>query len=206
MDDIKQAYIKGLVDTDAFLIRSISEEPFTLRSGKKSYMFLDHSRVAGSPMAYKAFIDGIVYLLKKAYGTSGYILCNVDSKISPQMVGSLAYKLDKPQIIYKSKELTAAEKGTNKQLTGNLEWQLPVAIPDDVMTGGDGTAKIVGDLIQSTFPKVKDIQIFVGFIRETKASTYKTHHIVTRDELLDIVWDKLSIDQQKAIDRERKGL
>ncbi len=157
-------------------------------------------------MAYKAFIDGIVYLLKKAYGTSGYILCNVDSKISPQMVGSLAYKLDKPQIIYKSKELTAAEKGTNKQLTGNLEWQLPVAIPDDVMTGGDGTAKIVGDLIQSTFPKVKDIQIFVGFIRETKASTYKTHHIVTRDELLDIVWEKLSIDQQKAIDRERKGL
>jgi transcriptional regulatory protein LevR len=88
-------------------------------------------------------------------------------------------------------------------LTGNLDWSLPVAIPDDVMTGGDGTAKKVGDLIHESFPKIQDIQIFVGFIRELKESTYKTHYVVTRDELIDIVWNTLSPMQQEAVTKER---
>jgi orotate phosphoribosyltransferase len=201
--DIKEKYVRGLLETNAFIVKPIDEEPFTLRSGKKSYMFLDHARVATSKTAYKAFIDAIAYLLKEAHESRDFILCNVDSKISAQMVGSLAYILEKPQIIFKSKELTAVEKGTQKQLTGNLDWSLPVAIPDDVMTGGDGTAKKVGDLIHESFPKIQDIQIFVGFIRELKESTYKTHYVVTRDELIDIVWNTLSPMQQEAVTKER---
>lgn len=200
---LKQKYVEGLLETNAFLVKSIHENPFTLRSGKHSYLFLDHSRIASSAKAYGAFIDVIKYLIQYIYGNKKIVLCNVDSKISAQMVGSIAYILKKPQIIFKSKELTAVEKGTQKQLTGNVEWTMPVSIIDDVMTGGDGTAKNVADLILSTFPKIIDIQIFVGFIREVKQSTYKTHYVLTRDELIDIVWKKLSPEQQKAIEKER---
>jgi orotate phosphoribosyltransferase len=203
-EQIKSEYIAGLMQTNAFIVRSIEEEPFTLRSGKKSCMFLDHSRVASSPKAYKAFIYGISFLLHKVYGDKEFILCNIDSKISAQMVGSLAYSLDKPQIIFKSTALVAVENGTKKQLTGDLSWNLPVALPDDVMTGGDGTAKNVGDLIRDTFPHIKDIQIFVGFIREPKESTYKSHYLITRDELVDHIWSDLSAGQIKAIEIERK--
>ena len=205
-DDVKKQYIEGLLATDSFLVKSVKENPYTLRGGKKSYMYLDQRKLASSSKAYKAFIDGISYLLIEEYGHKEFILCNVDSKISAQMVGSLAYKLDKPQIIFKSKELTAVEKGEQQQLSGDLNWNLPVAIPDDVMTGGDGTAKNVGDLVRGTFHKIKDVQIFVGFIRQPKESTFETHYLITRDELIDIIWSNLSKDQQKAIDRECKEL
>lgn len=203
-ESLKQNYVAGLLATQAFLVKSINETPFTLRSGRQSYMFLDHSRVASSPKAYKAFIDVISHLLRNVYDDKKFVLCNVDSKISAQMVGSVAYSLEKPQIIFKSKALVAIEKGTQKQLTGDLDWTMPVAILDDVMTGGDGTAKNVADLIIETFPKIKDIQIFVGFIRDVKPSTYKTHHVLTRDELIEIAWDKLSPEQKQAIEKERE--
>ena len=201
--DLKKHYVEGLLETNAFLVKSINETPFTLRSGRNSYIFLDHSKVASSPKAYKAFVDVINALLLKVYGDNNFLLCNVDSKISAQMVGSSAYSLEKPQIVFKSAQLTAIEKGTQRQLTGNLDWNMPVAILDDVMTGGDGTAKNVGDLILTTFSKIRDIQIFVGFVRELKESTYKTHYALTRDELLDIIWEKLSPEQKQAIEKEK---
>lgn len=202
--DIKQKYIDGLIATNAFIVKSINEEPFTKRSGQKSYIFLDHSKVASSPKGYRAFIDGIQYLLEQSYGTNDFILCNVDSKISAQMAGSVAYNLDKAQIIYKSSRLVEIEKGTFNQLTGDPEWKLPVAILDDVVTGGDGTAKGVGDLIHAEFPYIKDIQIFVGFTREVAKNTYKTHYILTMDELIHIVWNTLSDEQKQAVEKEVK--
>ncbi len=201
---LKQNYVDGLIETEAFLVRSINETPFTLRSGKQSCMFLDHSKVTSSAKAYKSFIDVMQYLVHETYGSKKYVLCNIDSKISAQMVGSVAYNLDLPQIIYKSQALTSIEKGPMRQMTGNPEWNLPVALLDDVATGRDGTAKDVGDLIKKAFPKIKDIQIFVGFIREVQKTTYKMNYVITRDELIDIVWKKLTSGQQKAIEKERK--
>ena len=64
---LKQNYINSLLETKTVLIKSINEEPFTLRSGRKSYMFFDHSRLAASPRGYKVFIDTIQYLLTETY-------------------------------------------------------------------------------------------------------------------------------------------
>ncbi|HSX08563.1 MAG TPA: hypothetical protein VLF93_00220 [Candidatus Saccharimonadales bacterium] len=201
---LKQNYIKGLLDTNALLVKSINEEPFTMRNGKKSCMFMDHSKLATSAKAYRAFIDAIEFLLKETYEKNEFILCNVDSKISAQMVGSVAYNLEKSQIIYKSSALTAIEKGPHRQMTGNPAWDLPVAILDDVSSGNDATAKGVGDLAKETFKKISDIQIFVGYIREIKPTTYKMHYLLTRKELVTIVWDDLTHEQQAAIEKERK--
>jgi orotate phosphoribosyltransferase len=202
---LKENYIDSLIKTQAFIVKSIDEEPFMLRSGKQSYMFLDHSKVASSAIAYKAFIEVIQYLLHETYGDNEFILCNIDSKISAQMVGSVAYNLSKPQIIYKSTALTEVEKGTQRQLTGDQNWNLPVALLDDVMTGGDGTAKNVGDLVGESFSKVTDIQIFVGFVRTVKESKYKTHYVLTRDELLATIWEQLAPKQQQAVNQERSN-
>lgn len=199
---LKDNYVKGLLETKAILIKQIDEEPFTLRSGKQSFMFFDHSKLAVSPFAFKAFIDAIQYELKETYKTKQFILCNVDSKISAQMVGSVAYNLDIPQIIYKSNALVAVEKGPKRQMTGDTDWNMPVAILDDVATGSDGTAKGVGDLVIDSFPKIKDVQIFVGFIRVIKPTTYKMHHLITQKELLEIVWPTLNRKQQLAINKE----
>lgn len=205
-DELKQNYVKGLIATNAFIVKSMDDEPFTLRSGRKSYMFTDHSRIAASSEAYKALVDAMQALLIKTYSNNNYILCNVDSKISAQLVGSVAYNLSLPQIIYKSKALTAIEKETARQLTGDQAWDKPVAVLDDVATGKDGTAKEVGDLVLEAFPKIKDIQIFVGFIREPQKTTYKINYILTRDELLAIVWETLSEGQRQAVQKEKDGL
>jgi orotate phosphoribosyltransferase len=201
---LKQNYIQGLLDTKALLVKSINEEPFTMRNGKKSCMYMNHSKLATSPHAYKAFIDAIQFLLKETYREDEFIVCNVDSKISSQMVGSVAYNLKKPQIIYKSSALTAIEKGTHLQMTGDPTWNLPVAILDDVSSGYDATAKGVGDLAKETFKKIPDVQIFVGYIREIKQTTYKMRYLLTREELVTIVWNDLTPGQQAAIEKERK--
>jgi orotate phosphoribosyltransferase len=202
---LKEEYIKSLIETNAFTVKSINEEPFVKRNGQKSYMFLDHSRVATSPSAYKSFINAIQALLSERFSDKEFIICNVDSKISAQMVGSVAYNLNKPQIVYKSKELTAIEKGPGRQLTGDLGWSSPVALLDDGVTGGDGTAKSVADLVIKTFPEIENVEIFVGFVRdELKESTYKTHHILALKELIDIIWNDLSIDQKRAIEKEKE--
>src|SRR5260370_16297643 len=103
---IKDKYIQALMDTGAILIRSIKEEPFTLRSGKKSYIFINHSILASSSNGYKSFIDAIKELILSVYKEKEFVLCNVDSKISAQMAESLAYILNKQQIIFKPKNLT----------------------------------------------------------------------------------------------------
>jgi orotate phosphoribosyltransferase len=199
---LKKEYIQCLLASKTILIKSVDEVPFTLRSGRKSYMFFDHSKLAISPKSYKIFIDAIQYLLDQTYDKNEFILCNVDSKISAQMVGSVAYNMTKPQIIYKSQALLTVEKGSQRQMTGDSNWSMPVAILDDVATGSDGTAKNVGDLVMQTFPTIKDIQIFVGFIREIKQPTYNMHYLVTQKELLDILWTSLQPGQQKAIEKE----
>ena len=201
-EQLKQQYVDALLHTKAFLIKSLEEEPFTLRSGKKSYMFLDHSRLAADPEAFRSFVNVMAAQIGDTFGTEPIVLCNVDSKISAQLVGSVAYNLKLPQIIYKSKQLTDVEKGTAKQMTGDETWAMPAVILDDVMTGGDGTAKGVGDLIKETFPKIPNIHIFVGFTRDIARSTYPSHHILTRNELINIVWDSLSAGQRTAVQKE----
>jgi orotate phosphoribosyltransferase len=204
-EKVKQNYIDQLLAAKALLVRSIDEEPFTLRSGRKSCMFFDHSILATRPEGFRAFIDVIMALVLDTFGEQKIVLCNVDSKISAQMVGAVAYNLKLPQIIYKSSSLVAVEKGPSRQMTGDTHWNLPVAILDDVMTGGDGTAKGVGDLVKEAFPKIGDIHIFVGFTRVVKPSTYPSHHVITQNELLNQAWDTLTKGQQRAIEKERQS-
>jgi orotate phosphoribosyltransferase len=202
----KNKYIEALMHTGAILIRSIEEEPFTLRSGKKSYVFINHSILASSSTGYKSFIDAIKELILSVYKEKEFVLCNVDSKISAQMAGSLAYILNKPQIIFKSKELTQIEKGPGQQLTGDAKWKLPVVIVDDVLTGGDGTAAKVGKLVREYFPDISGIQIFTGFVRSREknaSATFPTHSVLSFDEVIDYAWDSLTPNQQKAIEKEK---
>lgn len=202
----QKLYIKALIKTQSIQVRSINEKPFILRSGKESYIFINHARLASSPHGYKAFIDAICILVQNIFKSKEFIFCNADSKISAQMVGSLAYILNKPQIIFKSKELTVIEKGSGEQLTGDPKWNLPIIIADDVISSRDGTAANVGKLVQKTFPRVKDIQIFVGVARSRNLIqgklNFASHAVLSFDEIIADVWNSLSSSQQKAVEKE----
>lgn len=206
---VVQRYTKALMDTKAVQFRSLDDEPFTLRNGKKSYVYVNHAKLAVSAQGYKLLIDAIAELLGKMYGKKDYILCNVDSKISAQMTGSLAYALNKRQMIYKSDQFTAIEKGPGVQLTGDTNWDLPVAVIDDVTTTG-ATAKNVAQIIRNTFPKVKGIDIFVGVVRSkglpellADNDEFPLHSVLTLNELLNILEPTVLEEQKKAIRVER---
>lgn len=197
-------YAQGLRRTGAIEVKTVTEEPFTLRSGRRSYVYINHARLAQDPEGYRAFIDSVGDLLHEAYGENDFIVCNVDSKISPQMVGSLAYTMNKPQIVFRSEELTATEKGSGQQLTGDRSWNLPVAIIDDVATGGDGTATHVAQLIREQFPNIRDIQLFVGLVRNMETpSTFPIHAVFNYETLMQQLWNSLSPEQQQAWEKEK---
>ncbi|HVZ58719.1 MAG TPA: hypothetical protein VG935_03150 [Patescibacteria group bacterium] len=204
-------YIDALMETKAVQFRSVDEEPFTLRSGKKSYVYVNHARLAVLARGFELLIDSLADLLTSHYGQQDFILCNVDSKISAQMAGALAYKLNKRQVIFKSDQFTAIEKGPGEQLTGLTSWDDPIAIVDDVTTTG-ATAKNVAEVIAKTFPKIKDIDIFVGVVRSkglpellSDNQRFPLHSVLTLNELLNILAPTAKEEEKKAMRAEQEA-
>lgn len=113
--------------------------------------------------------------------------------------------MNKPLFIYRSDNLVKVEKGGTSRLTGDISLKLPLAIVDDVVSTIDGTSKRLADRVLEEFPNITDVQIFVGLARKTGQTTYKTHYILTYDELIDKVWNTLSDGQKKAIEKERRN-
>lgn len=201
----KDRYVDALIKSNALLVKSIGEDQFVLRSGKKSCMFLNQSLLALKPEFYRAYIDTMQELLVEHYGKRDFIICNVDSKLSPQLTGALAYIMNKPLFIYRSDHLVAVERGGTSQITGDTDSMLPMAIVDDVVSTIDGTSKRLADRIAKEYPQVSGIQIFVGLSRVTGATTYPTHYILTYKQLIEKIWDTLTEGQKMAIEKEREN-
>lgn len=201
-------YTRALIYSQCIQIRGINETPFTLRNGSKSYIYVDHSKIASSTKTYQLIIEALRNLLMQTFKQQEFILVNVDSKISPQLTGTLAYLLKQSQFIFKSKALTAAEKGPFKQLSGDESTNLPVAIIDDVYTPGDDTAENVMALIKQQFPKVKQIELVVGLIRDlsktskTNTPPFPVHSLVSLSEVLKVIYPSLPPLQQQAVAKE----
>jgi len=202
----KEKYCNFLYKNKSLCIRNPEEEPYHLRSGGRSRMYIDHAKIGCDSASFSAFVQAIGELLPK---NKPFTLCNVDSKISAQMVGALAYSLIVPQIIYKSDEMVRLEKGPMQQLAVPSGKVQSVFILDDVGTTG-ATVINVAKLIRNKLGERVPITLLVGLVRDPNIFTEKLkkysityRHIITLDELLTIHWGSFTDNQKKAILMER---
>jgi orotate phosphoribosyltransferase len=127
LEELKSRYVEGIYQTKALLIR---ETPFTLQSGKKSHIYLNHRNFL-SQHNYLALVTQIYTELAKQI-KGEFMLGAVDSITSPIIVGALSYQLKMDYVVLKRTPLT---HGTQEYIYGKLA--KPVLLIDDMTSTGE---------------------------------------------------------------------
>jgi orotate phosphoribosyltransferase len=206
-EEAKKNYCEYLFKNGSICIRGPEEDSFNLRNGGKSRIYIDHAQIGSNSSSFSSFVDAIGRLLPQ---DRDFTLCNVDSKISPQLVGALAYSYKVSQIVYKSDEILRLEKGPMQQLTFPTNKTSHIFFLDDVGTTG-GTVLNVVNLVRKKMGESTPITLLLGIVRDPeilseKLKKYNISYksIATLDELLTMHWSSFSASQQKTILMERK--
>ena len=127
LDSLKSQYFNGIYQTKAFLIK---DEPFTLQSGKKSHLYLNHRNFL-SQHRYLALIANIYHELTK-HLEYDFQLGAVDSVTSPIIAGAMCAMFNKDYVVVKSEPL---KHGTQEYIYGNINQPI-ILIDDMTSTGG----------------------------------------------------------------------
>lgn len=169
LDELTRQYAKAVYESGALLIR---EEPFTLRSGKKSHLYINHREFLSSSANIQLLAKIYVELIRRSIGGECTI-ASVDSIMSPVLCGAITVYAGQNVVSVRSKKL---EHGTEENIYGNVSG--PVAVVDDMTSTG-------GTLLEAA-----------RVLRE--AGHTVTHAIVSvvRDETLKEVFSKEGISLQ----------
>lgn len=191
LTELKEHYFDGIYRTKAFLIK---EKPFTLQSGKKSHLYLNH-RYFLSQSKFLILIASIYHELTKNI-TYDFQLGAVDSVASPIIVGAMCALFNKNYVVVKNEPL---KHGTQEYLYGSLGQ--PVILIDD-MTSTGGTLIDAANKIRSQGGEVR--HAIISAYRESKAIDELASHGVTVmsiasfDDIIDYLYDSLT-DQEKVL-------
>jgi len=135
MDNSKELYIKKIWEEGAVIVR---KEPIKLKSGRESYIYVNHRNFVCQPENMKFMISLLKNEIDKIIFSSDVAICNVDSSLSPIIVGALSYYAGIPMYIYRP---SSFEKGIVGNLFGyhlieksKVQEKLPAVLIDDVVT------------------------------------------------------------------------
>lgn len=202
----RNTYLEFLRECGSICIRNPHEPPWHLRNGGRSRIYIDHAKISCDYESFITFVSAIKDIIPQR---KFFTLCNVDSKISAQLAGALAYILKAPQIIFKSDELTRIEKGPMQQLTVPKKITEPIIIVDDVGSTG-GTVIHVAELLRGKIGHDLKIILLISLVRDPEVLSEALHknninfkYVVTLDELLTYHWKSLRDWERQAVLSER---
>jgi len=124
---LRSHYIEGVYNTKALLIK---EEAFTLQSGKRSHVYLNHRNFL-SDHTYLSLVVDIYHELSKSV-EGDFMLGAVDSIMSPIIVGAMSVKMNRDYIVVRKSPLS---HGTQETIYGNMT--KPIILIDDMTSTGD---------------------------------------------------------------------
>ncbi len=127
INHLKSQYIEGIYQSKALLIK---DEPFTLQSGKRSHVYLNHRNF----LAHHAYLSLVANLNRELSKSipGHYQLGAVDSIMSPMIVGAMSVMFNLDYVIIKKTPLT---HGTREFIFGKIEHD--ILLIDDMTSTGD---------------------------------------------------------------------
>ncbi len=195
-DDLKKQYIDAVYETGAFLIK---DEPFELRSGKRSHIYLNHRQFLTKSefllVVAKAFTAKIKTVL------TDFQIAVVDSIMSPIIAGAISTYANVDIVVVKSNPL---EHGTKQDIYGDISKEI-VIIDDMTSTGGTiiesaqkirAKGGIVNYCIVSAY---RDLSA----IKKLKEFNIQTLAIASFKEVVDFLQDKLSEKELNCLKSEK---
>ncbi len=127
-------YLARLWRSGALLVR---DPPFTLKSGRQSYIYANHRNLVCLPDGLRLLVSGL-YDSLRARSVDDVALASVDSTVSPILCSACSITYDLPMYSYRH---TMNERGVSEEFFSydrNLGSSLPAGLPavmvDDVVT------------------------------------------------------------------------
>jgi orotate phosphoribosyltransferase len=193
--ELKHEYIEALYKTEALMIK---EEPFDLRSGGKSHIYLNH-RMFLSRYNYIELIARI-YLRLLASVVKQYRVCAVDSVMSPILVGAMSVLDKKDIVVVKSMK---SEHGVREDIYGRIAGEIVVV--DDMSS--------TGDTLLEAARKIRDKGGLVRYAVVSACRDQKAHENLSREklellsitnfrEIMDYLKPRLNSGEKELVERE----
>lgn len=209
-------YHIALRQSGAIKLAADGRHLFELRSGKRSWVYVDHGELLCQPETFWPYISMLTNYFRETYPPEVTLLANVDSKSSPHIVGALATMGLYRQVVVSPEAIRHAEKGPglSMRLPCRLEPVEDIVIVDDVFTVGDTTAMRILSRVKDalcsrldeTVQHVK-YHVVVGLLRGDPQAAAEQfgqlgadlHWFVTLDEVLVPLRPMLSPEQRAGL-------
>ncbi len=199
LTQLKQQYIDGIYQSGAFLIQ---EEPFTLRSGIKSHIYLDHKKFLTSYQGLKIVMNNFFLMLKEKVDHFTFVV--VDSIMSPMLGSAMVTMLEKNLVIIKEEE---ALHGPKEKMYGMIHPHQEYVIIDDLIS--------TGSLVMNAAKLIRELggivrYVVVCTVREEAVVRELNHHgievlaIATIQEIIDYLKPTLTRQEQIILDNKHE--
>lgn len=197
----KYEYVKKLWHDNAVLIQ---KEPITLKSNRKSCVYINHRNFICLPDNFKIIISLLSSIINDRISKK-YAFCNVTSTLSPILIAGLSINMNIPFYFYRP---VSSEKGLVEDIfsyeinpSSIYPNKLPAILIDDVVT----TTNTIRMTAQSLhFAKYKVLGCFCLVDRRIKSEKrdlpFMLKSVATLEEILKIGLKEIKLeDEQKNI-------
>lgn len=197
LDELKQRYFRAIRATGALLIK---KEPFKLRSGGYSHIYLSHNHFLSEHKHIELLVD-IYRGLIENHVQDEYRVCAVDSVMSPIIAGAFAVLVEKDVIVVKERQLS---HGTEQQVFG-IVGEDEIVVIDDMTSTGTTIINAVDALRQ------KGARVNYAVVSATRDQTAEqrlkeagvhTLYIASFSDILSALWRDLTDEEKQLVSTE----
>jgi|GEM_PF-4515407 len=196
-NQLKQRYVNGVYETKSLLIH---QEPFELKSGGRSHIYLNHNNFLTRGEYLKVVAE--LYLASIPQTPNRYKLGVVDSIMSPIIVGAMSAQAGLDAVVIKERKQT---HGVKDDVFGNASGEI---ILIDDMTSTGSTISDAAKKIRAHGGVVKGAIVSASRDQKARDNLLKEEieltSIFTFDQIIDLLNPRLGSRELDLIQADRK--
>lgn len=197
LNELRKQYFLAVRATGALIVR---EEPFKLRSGGSSHIYLSHNNFL-SEYQHVELLARIYRELIEEHIQGSYRVCAVDSVMSPVIVGAFAVLAKKDVLVVKEQKLS---HGTEQQVFGVIDSNEVVVVDDMTSTGGTlisaiGILREKGARVNYAVVSATRDQVAHERVKDLNV---RLLHIASFSDILTGLWNDLSEEEKQLVATE----
>lgn len=197
LEELKNEYINAIFAEEAFLVK---EESFKLHHGGESHLYLNHREFLSKYKYLDLLTNIYIELIPK--DLEDFKLGAIDSQMSPVLCGLISAKLKKDIVIIKENK---TEHGLEQKIYGDPKGE--IVLIDDMTSTGTMPINAAKEL-RAKGATVNYLIVSacrdLSAVENTAKENIKTIYVATFEEIIRILWPKLSQPEKDTIQKEIK--
>lgn len=197
LDELRKQYFHAIHAAGALLIKS---DPFRLRSGGSSHVYLSHNNFL-SEYGHIELLVRIYRRLIEEHVRGTYCVCAVDSVMSPIIVGAFSVLARRDVIVAKEQKLS---HGTEQQVFGVINADEVVVVDDMTSTGSTLVSAISTLREKRAEVNYAVVSATRDQVAEQRLRELGVHllHIASFSDILRGLWGELTREERQLVATE----